>query len=112
MEVYVDALEDLVDRAFPHIQDEEKRRMLFYFALSGLNRQSTLIRYDSSWETANIDDLLEKFETDLDACYDGATHVDIVKTTRTANVGVQASLSSDDESWYPRRHREDQPLED
>ncbi len=47
MEVYVGALEELVDRAFPHIEDEEKRRMLFYFALSGLNRQSTLIRYDS-----------------------------------------------------------------
>ncbi len=88
---------------------EDKRCMLFYFAISGLNRQSTLIRYDSLWGTANIDDLLEKFETVLDARYDETTHADVVKPTRKANVGVQANFPSDDESWSPLRHREDRP---
>ncbi len=109
IEMYVEAMEDLVDRAFPHVQDEYKRHMLFHFALSGLDRQSTLIRYDSLWGTANIDDLLEKFETVLDARFDGTTHADVVKPTRTANVGVQANFPSDDESWYPRRHLEHRP---
>ncbi len=87
---------------------KDKRCMFFYFALSGLNRQPTLIQYDSLWETASIDDLLERFGTNLDARYE-TTHMDVVKPTRTANVGVQANFPSDDESWYPRRHREDRP---
>ncbi len=59
-----------------------ERRILFYFALSGLNRQSTLIQYNSLWPNANIGDLLERLETDLDARYDETTHVDIVKPTK------------------------------